>query len=97
MMLFPAVKADQGTSNPSHTSAATGPSHTSTATGPSHASNMTSSEQDASLSHDKVLTTPAVRRIARENNIDLRTVSGTGKDGRVLREDVMRIVEGKYS
>ena len=62
---------------------------------PDHTPTTASSEQGATLSHDKVLTTPAVRRIARENNIDLKTVSGTGKDGRVLKEDVLRLVEGK--
>ncbi len=40
----------------------------------------------------KVLASPAVRRVARENNIDLHTVSGTGKKGRVLKQDVLAAV-----
>jgi pyruvate dehydrogenase E2 component (dihydrolipoamide acetyltransferase) len=35
------------------------------------------------------LATPATRKLARELNIDLRTVAGTGPQGRVTREDVM--------
>jgi pyruvate dehydrogenase E2 component (dihydrolipoamide acetyltransferase) len=35
------------------------------------------------------LATPATRKLARELNIDLRTISGTGPQGRVTREDVL--------
>ncbi|WP_334062116.1 dihydrolipoyllysine-residue acetyltransferase [Alteromonas genovensis] len=37
----------------------------------------------------KVLASPAVRRIARENDIDLLNVSGSGKKGRILKSDVL--------
>uniref|UniRef100_A0AC35U125 Dihydrolipoamide acetyltransferase component of pyruvate dehydrogenase complex n=1 Tax=Rhabditophanes sp. KR3021 TaxID=114890 RepID=A0AC35U125_9BILA len=40
----------------------------------------------------KVLATPAVRRISFEHNIDLTKVSGTGKDNRVMKEDVLRFI-----
>jgi len=42
-----------------------------------------------------VFATPAVRRIAKENNVDLKLVKGTGKDGRVSKEDILAFVEGK--
>ena len=38
--------------------------------------------------NDKVLTTPAVRKLAREHDLDLSMISGTGKNGRILKEDV---------
>ncbi|MCZ8529294.1 dihydrolipoyllysine-residue acetyltransferase [Alteromonas sp. PRIM-21] len=39
----------------------------------------------------KVLASPAVRRIAREKNIDLSSVKGSGKKGRILKSDVMNL------
>jgi len=39
----------------------------------------------------KVLASPAVRRVARENNIDLNTVKGSGKKGRILKTDVINL------
>jgi pyruvate dehydrogenase E2 component (dihydrolipoamide acetyltransferase) len=38
----------------------------------------------------RVLATPATRRMAREMGVDLGKVSGSGKDGRVTKEDVER-------
>ncbi|KAI4375748.1 hypothetical protein MLD38_013576 [Melastoma candidum] len=37
-----------------------------------------------------VLSTPAVRGLAKEYGIDITDVHGTGKDGRVLREDILK-------
>lgn len=36
----------------------------------------------------RALAAPAVRKLARENNIDLNTVQGTGEDGHVTRTDI---------
>lgn len=38
---------------------------------------------------------PAVRRLAREHNLDLSQVTGTGLGGRITREDVLRYAESK--
>lgn len=38
----------------------------------------------------KVLASPAVRRIAREKHIDLTEIAGSGKKGRILKQDVQQ-------
>jgi len=42
----------------------------------------------------KVRSSPLVRRIAREHNIDLKQVPGTGAGGRVSKRDILAAVEG---
>ena len=42
--------------------------------------------------NDKVLTTPAVRRLAREHQIDLARVKPSGAGGRVMKEDVLAYI-----
>lgn len=43
----------------------------------------------------KILTTPAVRKIAKENGLDLGRVRGSGPKGRILKEDVLAFLAGK--
>jgi 2-oxoisovalerate dehydrogenase E2 component (dihydrolipoyl transacylase) len=42
---------------------------------------------------NETLATPAVRRISRELGVNIADVTGTGKDGRVRKEDIARFVE----
>ncbi|WP_028117469.1 dihydrolipoyllysine-residue acetyltransferase [Ferrimonas senticii] len=42
----------------------------------------------------KAVASPAVRRLARENDLDLSQVSGSGKNGRIYKEDVQRHLAG---
>lgn len=42
-----------------------------------------------------VLSTPAVRHLAKQYGVDVNDVLGTGKDGRVLKEDVLRYATQK--
>ena len=41
------------------------------------------------------LATPAVRHLSKELNIDIIEIDGTGKDGRVLKEDIYRFVKSR--
>jgi 2-oxoisovalerate dehydrogenase E2 component (dihydrolipoyl transacylase) len=40
----------------------------------------------------KVQSSPAVRKLGKEHNIDLSTVKGSGPNGRVLKSDVLKII-----
>jgi len=42
---------------------------------------------------NKVLATPSVRKMAFENKVDLEKVAGSGKDGRILKEDIINFLE----
>ncbi|WP_018755647.1 dihydrolipoamide acetyltransferase family protein [Paenibacillus terrigena] len=42
----------------------------------------------------EVLATPSVRKFAREQGVDIATVNGTGKNGKVSREDVQAFANG---
>jgi pyruvate dehydrogenase E2 component (dihydrolipoamide acetyltransferase) len=53
-----------------------------------------SEEDDDDGSGAKVRSSPLVRRIARENNVDLSQVPGTGAGGRVSKQDILAAVEG---
>jgi pyruvate dehydrogenase E2 component (dihydrolipoamide acetyltransferase) len=44
-------------------------------------------------SHPAVYASPSARRAARESGVELSQVSGTGRKGRITREDVERFVE----
>ncbi len=43
---------------------------------------------------NRALATPAVRHLAKTHNIDINTVSGTGKNGRVTKVDMEAFIRG---
>ena len=51
----------------------------------------------ASASEEDAIGAPAARKLAEENGISLNSVKGTGKDGRVTKEDVVAAIEAKKS
>jgi pyruvate dehydrogenase E2 component (dihydrolipoamide acetyltransferase) len=50
--------------------------------------------QRAGGNGDKIRSSPLVRRMAREQNIDLSQVSGTGAGGRISKQDILAATEG---
>ena len=45
--------------------------------------------------NDYVLAAPSVRHIAKLNNINLKNIKGTGKDGRINKEDIQNFLSKK--
>lgn len=56
------------------------------------ASSSEGSTNEGRASSTKVLTSPAVRKLGKENNIDLGTIVGTGPGGRILKADVLKLL-----
>ncbi|MGM9950912.1 MAG: dihydrolipoamide acetyltransferase family protein [Lysinibacillus sp.] len=44
--------------------------------------------------NSRVIAMPSVRKFARDNDVDIRRIKGTGKNGRVLKEDVEAFMAG---
>jgi pyruvate dehydrogenase E2 component (dihydrolipoamide acetyltransferase) len=44
-------------------------------------------------SGNRILATPAVKRVAREHHINLADVNGSGPNGRILKEDLLAFIE----
>lgn len=88
-----AAKIESSAKDPSSTAEAEEPQRTEQTTDISHASSHTSCSSTTATS--TFLASPAVRRILKENNLALSNVQGSGKDGRVLKEDVQRHIDNQ--
>ncbi|EED24257.1 biotin-dependent 2-oxo acid dehydrogenases acyltransferase, putative [Talaromyces stipitatus ATCC 10500] len=53
---------------------------------------VTSEQKENSPSRYASLATPAVRGMLKTHNLNILDITGTGKDGRVLKEDVLRFI-----
>lgn len=47
-------------------------------------------DSDLPSNHAKFLATPAVRRLIKEHDLNIQQINGSGKDGRVLKEDILK-------
>ncbi len=52
-----------------------------------------SASQSSSTNNADALASPSAKKLASENNIDLGSVAGTGKDGRITKEDVQKAIQ----
>ncbi len=59
---------------------------------PAAAEETASAEEETVQVGDKILS-PAARKLAQENNLDVAKLNGTGKGGRVTKEDVLKAVQ----
>lgn len=65
---------------------------------PASAGNGNNAEsQETGKGKAATLATPAVRRITKELGVSLADVAGSGRDGRVLKEDVQRFASGQQN
>ena len=80
-------KLDAGATAASSPAAAAAPAQSAA---PAEASAPAPGGEDAILA-------PAARKLAEENGIDPNSVKGTGKDGRVTKEDLVAAIEAKKS
>ena len=51
------------------------------------------SSSKGTVTPDRLIASPAARRLAQEYHVDLASVSGTGPGGRITREDILAAVE----
>jgi len=52
-------------------------------------------ENKTEAHHDRVLASPLAKKIAKEKNIDLMSLKGSGDNGRIVKEDVENFVPSK--
>jgi len=71
--------------------AAAAPAPTSEAT-PEPAKPKASDPESTPSNDDADKLSPAVRKLVAENNLDASTIKGSGKNGRILKEDVLNLL-----
>lgn len=54
----------------------------------------TTVKEEAADSTKRIIAMPSVRKFARDNDVNIREVAGTGKNGRILKEDIENFLNG---
>ena len=88
----PAAPAPSGTATPGVPAAQLATSPTSPQTAPEA---VTPFEDEAAATSERLRSSPLVRRIAKENEVDLNKVPGTGSSGRITKEDIVGFISSK--
>ncbi len=60
----------------------------------SRGKDATGGRKDVKQTPGNVLATPSVRKLARQEGVDISTVEGSGRRGKITRDDVMNAAEG---
>ena len=55
---------------------------------------MTTTPKEQPKGDTRVIAMPSVRKFARENEVNIADVNGSGKNGRVLKEDIEAFLSG---
>ncbi len=59
------------------------------------ASNEHTEQSEDKVVNEKVLATPVARKMAKDKGVDLKTIKGSGENGRIMKADIEQAAEGK--
>ncbi len=88
----PVAPAPAGTATPGIPAAQLSTSPSSPQTAPEA---VTPFEDETAATSERLRSSPLVRRIAKDNEVDLNKVPGTGSSGRITKEDVLGFISNK--
>lgn len=88
------AQIEEGATSSSSTTTSASSTSASSSSKPAEKSSPDKAEEPASNKDADVLT-PAVRKLVKELNLDPKQIKGTGKDGRILKSDVMAYLDSK--
>jgi len=93
----PSAASPNGPSRPAAAAppSAPEPDETETETSPAASAQASNVTEISHAEGERVRSSPLVRKIAKENNVDLSRVPGTGMGGRITKEDILTFIQ-KY-